>query len=108
MNMMMGGSKKILEINPHNPIIQELKSKSEIDKTDSTVKDLAHLMFETSLLSSGFSLDDPSLFTSRIHRMIQLGLSIDIENDDTDSEASDLPPLEGLDDEDENNMESVD
>ena len=107
MNMMMGGSKKILEINPHNPIIQELKSKSEIDKTDSTVKDLAHLMFETSLLSSGFSLDDPSLFTSRIHRMIKLGLSIDTENDDTDSETSDLPPLEDLD-EDENNMESVD
>lgn len=107
-NMMMGGSKKILEINPHNPIIQDLKSKSEIDKTDPTVKDLAHLMFETSLLSSGFSLDDPSLFTSRIHRMIQLGLSIDTENDDTDSQASDLPPLEDLDDEDENNMESVD
>ena len=105
-DMMFMASKKILEINPDHPIIQELKTKSELNVSDTTLKDLTHLMYETALLSSGFTLDEPSLFANRIHRMIKLGLSID---DESDSEVSDeeLPPL---DDEplEENDLEDVD
>lgn len=103
MGMMMGG-KKTLEVNPHHLIIQELKTKSEIDSADSTVKDLTHLMHETALLSCGFSLEDPSLFSSRIHRMIQMGLSI---GDDDEDEDDDLPELSD-DDNMESEMENVD
>lgn len=63
--------------NPNAPPLQELASRAEADKSDRTVKDLVLLMFETALLSSGFSLDEPATFAGRIYRMIKLGLSID-------------------------------
>lgn len=82
-------SKKTMEINPNHAIVTELKKKSDSDKGDKTVKDLIWLLYETALLTSGFSLDDPSQFSGRIHRMIKLGLSIE----DDRIEEEDLPPL---------------
>jgi molecular chaperone HtpG len=100
-------SKKTMEINPDHPIIIELRKKVDEDKSDKTVKDLVYLLFETALLTSGFSLDDPHNFASRIYRMVKLGLSI--EDDTTTGEGTtvteDLPPLEG---EAESKMEEVD
>merc|ERR1712029_583592 len=85
-------SKKTLELNPDNSIVKELRKRSEADKSDMTVKDLSLLLFETSLLTSGFSLDEPNTFGGRIHRMIKLGLSI--EDDDEAEDVEELPPLE--------------
>merc|ERR1711899_58197 len=105
-------AKKHMEINPDHSIIKELKNKCDIDKNDKAVKDLVLLLFETALLSSGFSLEDPAVHSQRIHRMIKLGLGIDEEDESADDVAasgddSDIPPLEG-DAEDASRMEEVD
>jgi molecular chaperone HtpG len=99
-------SKKTLELNPTNPIIVELRNKVAKDKSDKTVKDLVWLLFETALMTSGFTLENPTDFSSRIHRMIQLGLGLGAESVQLD----DMPGLEG-DDEPEgadNDMDNVD
>lgn len=99
-------AKKHLELNPDHSIITELKKKADANKNDKSVKDLVMLLFETSLLASGFSLEDPTTHSSRIHRMIELGLGI--EDDGTvDEVIDDLPPLEG-DDAEASKMEEVD
>merc|ERR1712156_623351 len=104
-------AKKHLEINPDHSIMEALRAKAEADKNDKSVKDLVHLLFETSLLSSGFALEDPAIHASRIHRMIKLGLGIDEDDDVEAVEESagmdDMPPLEG-DAEDASRMEEVD
>lgn len=69
-------AKKHLEINPDHAIVKSLKEKSDADKNDKAVKDLVLLLFETSLLASGFSLEEPGLHANRIHRMIKLGLGM--------------------------------
>jgi molecular chaperone HtpG len=100
-------SKKTMEINPDNAIIKSLHARAESDKGDKTVKDLVLLMYETAILTSGFSLDEPATFGSRIHRMIKLGLSIDDDDDEEGDDLADLPPLE--EDVDEGSrMEEVD
>ncbi|KAI7731959.1 hypothetical protein M8C21_008971, partial [Ambrosia artemisiifolia] len=96
-------SKKTMEINPDNPIMEELRKRAEADKNDKSVKDLVLLLFETALLTSGFSLEDPNTFGGRIHRMLKLGLSIDEDEGEEDAE---MPALEESGE--ESKMEEVD
>jgi len=106
-------AKKHLEINPEHQIMIALRKKVEADKNDKSIKDLIVLLYETALLSSGFTLEDPQNHASRIHRMIKLGLGVDDdEGTGTDAADNDMPPLEDNamenDDEDKARMEEVD
>ncbi|KAE8675617.1 Heat shock protein 82 [Hibiscus syriacus] len=73
-------SKKTMEINPDNGIMEELRKRAEADKNDKSVKDLDQ-------------------------RMLKLGLNID--EDDTLAEDVDMPSLEEVANE-ESKMEEVD
>merc|ERR1712228_156747 len=107
----MGGymaAKKQLEINPDHSIIQSLKTKAEADKNDKSVKDLVMLIFETALMSSGFSLEDPTVHASRIYRMIKLGLGDDDDEEiDATPDLIDAVPAANADEADDTRMEEV-
>merc|ERR1712227_1176763 len=93
-------SKKTLELNPEHSIVKELRNRFKQNEQDQTVKDLVWLLFETSLLTSGFSLPEPTIFAGRIHKLIKLGLSI--------ADDDDVPPLEAQEAEEGDEMEDVD
>merc|ERR1712227_629676 len=104
-------AKKHLEINPEHSIVETLRAKAEADKNDKAVKDLVMLLYETSLLTSGFSLEDPGVHATRIHRMIKLGLGLDGDDDaGADADEEDMPALEddAADEDDTSRMEEVD
>jgi len=104
-------AKKHLEINPDHSIVETLRAKAEADKNDKAVKDLVMLLYETSLLTSGFSLEDPQVHATRIHRMIKLGLGLDDSEEAADDAAEDdMPALEdnAADEDDTSRMEEVD
>ncbi|CAE7907130.1 HSP81-1, partial [Symbiodinium sp. KB8] len=108
-------SKKTMEVNPSHPIVVSLRQKAAHDRADRTVKDLIWLMYDTALLTSGFSLEEPVTFAGRIHRLIMLGLGVGDDDEDADAGAtgsaealSDLPPLDAAEGEDASGMEEVD
>lgn len=104
-------AKKHLEINPDHPVMETLRQKAEADKHDKAVKDLVMLLYETALLSSGFTLEDPQVHAARIYRMIKLGLGIDEEESQLVEDISadtEMPTLEGEGAEDASRMEEVD
>ena len=69
--------KKIFEINPTNEIIQNLNTKIKTQQNEKNYKDLIWLLYDISLITSGFSLEKPNDFGNRIHKLINFGLSID-------------------------------
>ena len=76
-------SKKIMEINPHHSIIKSLKERIKSADNEPMIRDLVSLLYESSLISSGFSIEEPGTFVNRINNMIKLGLSLDEDDDKT-------------------------
>eukprot|EP00954_Amorphochlora_amoebiformis_P029439 1393165-Amorphochlora_amoeboformis.AAC.2 len=102
------GSKKTFEINPHNKIIQELKRRVDLDRTDKMIRDLAYLLFDVTLIVSGFSIENPSSFSERVSRILELGLNIN-EDEVEELELIDEGCMnEDVNEESEEGMKNVD
>jgi molecular chaperone HtpG len=103
MNAMM--IKKTLEINPYNNIIKRIKERLDGENTETkTLNDLIHLLHDVTLQSSGFTLDDPSTFSNRILKLINIGLGVD--NDEHEDNVQETHVEENI--EQESSMEQVD
>ena len=95
-----------------NIMTNELKKRVSVDKNDISVKDIVWLLYDTTLLHSGFNLDEPGIFCNRINRMIIMGLSLDdnqeVENNNEEQTEPQEEIEEQVDDETENKMEELD
>merc|ERR1711972_1143625 len=100
-------SKKTMEINPQHAIVSTLKERFTTDPSDETIKDLVWLLFETSLLTSGFTLTEPVKFAGRIHKLIKLGLAIFEDDEDDDDDDEDMPEEDKDDDDDDDEMPTL-
>ena len=107
MNMMGMMNKKIMEVNPSHSIIVELSKRLEQNKDDRSVKDLVWLLHDISLLTSGFTIEEPNKFSKRIQNFIKLGLDIE-DQKQFDEEISQVEVVTDSVNKDEDNMEQVD
>jgi len=98
-----------LELNPDHVIVKSLRGRvTDASNIDKVARDSIWLLYETSLLTSGFELDEPTSYASRIFKLIALGISDDLDGVDV---ADDVPGLENVADDDieeENVLEEID
>jgi molecular chaperone HtpG len=97
-------SKKTFEISPKSSIIKALKDKAADEGASKAVSDICHLLYETALLSSGFTLEDPNSFAKRINSLVALGLDVSEEEKPEEAAAPTEAPAEAA----ESSMEEVD
>ncbi|KAJ1485851.1 heat shock protein Hsp90 family [Baffinella frigidus] len=69
-------SKKTVEINPYHPIVKKLKEKCLSDPEDEGTVQLAHILYDSALISAGFDIDDQASFNKRMLKMVTSGLEI--------------------------------
>lgn len=70
------GSQRILELNPRHPIVAELNNLAAAAPKEQATVDMAHLLYDTALLASGFSQDDTEGFSERMYRMMASELNV--------------------------------
>ena len=58
--------KPVLEINPHHPIVERLKTETD----DSRFSDWSHTLFDQATLAEGGQLDDPAAFVKRLNTLM--------------------------------------
>jgi len=60
--------KKTMEINPSSPVIAQLRKQK--DANEELARDNCQLLFDTALLTSGFTVDAPAEFAARVFKLM--------------------------------------
>lgn len=68
---------KIMEINPRHPIIANLRNLAEEDPESDVARDFANLLYDSALMNSGFMIEEPNEFASRLYTLMKESLQID-------------------------------
>jgi molecular chaperone HtpG len=61
-----GGTKPILEVNPHHPLVQRLSQETD----ESRFGDWSHVLFDQAMLAEGGQLEDPASFVKRLNELM--------------------------------------
>lgn len=85
--------KKIMEINPHHPIVKELLKRVESDENDEKSLQIAGLLYGTATVRSGYMLDDTEDFGKRVESLMRAELDIP-QDAQVEEEEIDLPEEE--------------
>ncbi|CAN6571461.1 unnamed protein product [Malus baccata var. baccata] len=67
--------RRVFEINPEHPIIKNLNAASKINPDDEDALRAIDLLYDTALVSSGFTPDNPAELGGKIYKMMSLALS---------------------------------
>ena len=71
--------RKTLEINPRHPLIKEMLRLVEEGSADDTTRDMARMLYRTSVLRSGFQLKDTVDFAASIETMMRKTLGVPLD-----------------------------
>ncbi|CAI5738631.1 unnamed protein product [Hyaloperonospora brassicae] len=74
---MYGAGMAILELNPRHPLVSKLNELMASDPQKKETQDLAWLLYDTTLINSGFDLPDIDSFSSRIRRIMMTSMGVD-------------------------------
>lgn len=66
--------RRILEINPDHPIIKDLNAACKLEPDSSEARRAVDLLYDTALISSGFSPDSPAELGNKIYEMMSMAL----------------------------------
>ena len=92
---------KIMMLNPRHPIIANLKNLVEEDGESDVARDLANLLYDSSLMNSGFMIEEPNEFATRLYTLMKESLQLDSLELEPEIE---LPEEEKDEEEDENTI----
>lgn len=70
-------SHKIMEINPRHPIISSLQKMADEDPESDVARDFANLLYDSALMNSGFMIDEPNEFATRLYSLMKESLQLD-------------------------------
>lgn len=98
-------SRKVLELNINHKLIINIANKFKDQNNKVVLVDLINIMYDTALLNSGFILENPVGYATKVNKIITQNYCMD-DDDDDDDKVTDLKPLP--DDNTNNNLDSID